>query len=174
MQLFVWNLNKNHTEFSKQIDFELKKAEESVDICIGKLYKSLKMYTERKTQVASSLLQACYLAVIKPISGYVRIACSGLMITSLRQVINRLDASLLSRLFIHNIHTSCFDNLQQVASNLISTDLMQFDEVNRLDAMDRLPYRQKFLNDRNSKICYHSLKDHPKVSKIAKFRCEMF
>ena len=40
-------------------------------------------------------------------------------------------------------------------------------------AMDRLPYRQKFLNDRNSKICYHSLKDHPKVSKIAKFRCEM-
>ena len=29
------------------------------------------------------------------------------------------------------------------------------------------------LNDRNSKICYHSLKDHPKVSKIAKFRCEM-
>ena len=41
------------------------------------------------------------------------------------------------------------------------------------DAMDRLPYRQKFLNDRNSKICYHSLKDHPKVNKIAKFRCEM-
>ena len=39
--------------------------------------------------------------------------------------------------------------------------------------MDRLPYRQKILNDRNSKICYHSLKDHPKVSKIAKFRCEM-
>ena len=39
--------------------------------------------------------------------------------------------------------------------------------------MDRLPYRQKFLNDRNSNICYHSLKDHPIVSKIAKFRCEM-
>ena len=33
--------------------------------------------------------------------------------------------------------------------------------------------RQKFLNDRNSKMCYHSLKDHPKVSKIVKFRCEM-
>ena len=42
-----------------------------------------------------------------------------------------------------------------------------------LKAVDRLPYRQKFLNDQNSKICYHSLKDHPKVSKIAKFRCEM-
>ena len=40
-------------------------------------------------------------------------------------------------------------------------------------SMDQLPYRQKFLNDRNSKICYHSLKDHPKVSKMAKFRCEM-
>ena len=45
--------------------------------------------------------------------------------------------------------------------------------VDVVDIMDRLPYRQKFLNDRNSKICYHSLKDHPKVSKIAKFRCEM-
>ena len=43
----------------------------------------------------------------------------------------------------------------------------------KCDVMDRLPHRQKFLNDRNSKICYHSLKDHPKVSKIAKFRCEM-
>ena len=35
------------------------------------------------TQVAASLLQACYLAVIKPISGRVRIACYGLMIISL-------------------------------------------------------------------------------------------
>ena len=43
----------------------------------------------------------------------------------------------------------------------------------RYKRMDRLPYRQKILNDRNSKICYCSLKDHPKVRKIAKFRCEM-
>ena len=48
------------------------------------------------------------------------------------------------------------------------------EEIHQVDlAMDRLPYRQKFLNDRNSKIRYHSLKDHPKVSKTAKFRCEM-
>ena len=47
----------------------------------------------RHAQVAASLLQACYLAVIKPLSGCVRIACSGLMITSLLQVVNRLDAS---------------------------------------------------------------------------------
>ena len=47
----------------------------------------------RNTEVASSLLQACYLAVIKPISGCVHIACFGLVITSLLQVVNRLDAS---------------------------------------------------------------------------------
>ena len=52
-----------------------------------------RLYTARNAQVAASLLQACYLAVIKPISGYVHIACSGLMITSLLQVVNRLDAS---------------------------------------------------------------------------------
>ena len=52
--------------------------------------------------------------------------------------------------------------------------LYRWKKQNHITArMDRLPYRQKFLNDRNSKICYHSLKDHPKVSKIAKFRCEM-
>ena len=39
-----------------------------------------------------SLLQVCCLAVIKPISECVRIACCGL-ITSLLQVVNRLDAS---------------------------------------------------------------------------------
>ena len=49
-------------------------------------------YTARNAQVASRLLQACYLAVIKPISGCVRIACSGLTITGLLQVVNRLDA----------------------------------------------------------------------------------
>ena len=50
-------------------------------------------YTARNAQVAASLLQACHLAVIKSISGCVHIACFGLMITSLLQVVNRLDAS---------------------------------------------------------------------------------
>ena len=54
------------------------------------------------------------------------------------------------------------------------TSLLQLvDKLQQAGTMDRLPYRQNFLNDRNSKICHHSLKDHPKVSKIAKFRCEM-
>ena len=48
-------------------------------------------YTARNAQVASRLLQACYLAVINAISGCVRIACSGLTITGLLQVVNRLD-----------------------------------------------------------------------------------
>ena len=42
--------------------------------------------TARKAQIAASLLQPCCLAVIKPISGCVRIACSGLITTSLIQV----------------------------------------------------------------------------------------
>ena len=48
------------------------------------------MIHRKKRASAASLMQACYLAVIKPISGCVRIACSGLMITSLLQVVNRL------------------------------------------------------------------------------------
>ena len=43
-------------------------------------------YTARNAQVAASLLQACCLVIITPISGCIRIACSGLMITSLLQV----------------------------------------------------------------------------------------
>ena len=51
------------------------------------------IYTGKNTQVTANLLQACYLAVVKQISGCVRIACSSLMITRLLQVVNRLDAS---------------------------------------------------------------------------------
>ena len=53
-------------------------------------------------------------AIIKPISGCVCIACSSLMITSLLQVINRLNACGWSKLFIHKFDVSCFNNLQQV------------------------------------------------------------
>ena len=81
-------------------------------------------------EVPASLLQACYLALIRPISGCVNIACSGLMITSLPQVVNRFDAS-------------CFNNLQQVckyqvASSLISTDSTQLNEANGLIQDDEL------------------------------------
>ena len=61
----------------------------------------------------------------------------GLMIASLLQVVNRLDASLLSRFLIHKLH--CFNNLQQVckhqvASSLFFIDMTYLDEINRLDA----------------------------------------
>ena len=59
----------------------------------GKLGTGAVLYTARHAQVEAIVLQACYLAVIKPISGCVRITCFGLMITSLLQVVNRLDAS---------------------------------------------------------------------------------
>ena len=55
-------------------------------------------FTAKYAQVPASLLQDCYLAVIKPISGCVRIACSNLMITSLLQVVSRLDESSFLRL----------------------------------------------------------------------------
>ena len=55
---------------------------------------SVALYIVRNAQVAASLLQACYLAVIKPISGCVRIACSDLMTTSLLQVVKKLAAKL--------------------------------------------------------------------------------
>lgn len=49
--------------------------------------------TRRLAQVVASLSAACYLAVVKPIARFVRIACSGLMITRLLEFVNRLDAS---------------------------------------------------------------------------------
>ena len=60
---------------------------------------------------------------------------------------------LCTRLFMHKIDLdipSCFNNLQhacnhQAASNLISTDLMHFDEANRLDAT--CSAIQKFISD---------------------------
>ena len=63
------------------------------------------------------------------------------MVTGLLQVVNRLAASWLSRLFIHQLDASCFVNLQQVQASIrlqqvwfsqtwcnliMSTDLLQF------------------------------------------------
>ena len=80
----------------------------------------------RNAQVAASLLKACCLAIIKPISGCVHIACSGLMITSLLQVVNRLDVSWLSRLFIHKLDPSCCSK----------SDFHRHDEVNLIESRD--------------------------------------
>ena len=68
----------------------------------------------KNAQVTTSLLQTGYLTVTKRISGCVRNACSGLMITSLLQVDNWLDANWFSRLFIHKLDASCLNNLYQV------------------------------------------------------------
>ena len=38
--------------------------------------------------------------------------------------------------------------------------------------MDRLHYGQNFEKSRSRKIYYHSIQEHPKISKIAKFGCE--
>lgn len=60
-------------------------------------------YTGRNAEVAV-LLQFCYLAVIKPLSGCVHIACPSLMIKTCSKT-----------------------------SNINSIDLMQLDETDRLD-----------------------------------------
>ena len=51
------------------------------------------VFLARNADVAVSLSYAGCLAVIKRVSGCVRIACHSLVITSLQQVLNRLDAS---------------------------------------------------------------------------------
>ena len=67
----------------------------------------------------------------KLISGHVHVACSGLMITSLLQVVNMLDASCIVMTFIHQLDASIF--LQQsckyqVSASLIFTDFIQLDD----------------------------------------------
>jgi hypothetical protein len=39
--------------------------------------------------------------------------------------------------------------------------------------MDLLPNEQHFDIDKSRQKCYHSLKEHHKISNIPKFRCEM-
>ena len=120
------------------------------------------MYTAKDAEVAASLLQVCYLAVIKPIPGQVHIACSGLMIkTSLLQVVNRLDASRLSRLFTQKLDASCFNNLQrvskyEVASSLIFTDSMQLMQAHEASTLDAASW-QNCIKQVQSTICIKSV-----------------
>ena len=89
-----------------------------------------KEYAVRNTQVAASLLQACSFAVIKPISGYVPIACSGLMITILLQVACQ-HADLMQVDFQEfNFHSRTCSSLYkyQITSSLIFTDSMKPDD----------------------------------------------
>ena len=39
--------------------------------------------------------------------------------------------------------------------------------------MDLSPFKQNFEKNRNRQKYHHSLKEHPKFTKIAKFGCEM-
>ena len=95
-----------------------------------------RVHSEKRASSSKSAAGLC-LAIINPISGWVRIACSSLIIPSLLQVVNRLSSSLLSGLFIHRLDASCFDNSHQVCkyhveTSLIFTGLLQLDEVTDL------------------------------------------
>ena len=57
-------------------------VEQKYFIVLNSLCPSVKKSSIDVASVAISLLQVCYLAVINPISGCVRIACSSLMMTS--------------------------------------------------------------------------------------------
>ena len=79
-------------------------------------------------------------AITKPISGCVHIACSGLMITSLLQVLNRLAASCELHAGLMQIvsstcsnETTCSKSANIKLQQVVFTDLMQLDEVNRRD-----------------------------------------
>ena len=139
-------------------------------------------YTARNAQVAASLLQACHLAVIKLISGCVRIACFGLMITSLLQVVNRLDASWLSRLFIYKPCLSCFNNLQQVCRYLLHqvwfsqawcnlmTNLHQMDKIHNLHQVCGVPGCVVHTADLSQRtLCITGLNSHSKYTWSSSF-----
>ena len=53
----------------------------------------LMLHSQKRASCSRSAADLMQLAIIKPISGCVRIACSGLIISSLLQVVNRLAAS---------------------------------------------------------------------------------
>ena len=95
--------------------------------------------TTKNARIAISLLAD--LAVIKPIPGCVRIACSRLMTASLLQDVRGLDVSWLSTTFYPQTWSRFINSWHQNASNLQAwcnlmkpTGLMQLDEANRLDA----------------------------------------
>ena len=84
--------------------------------------------TVKNTQVTASLLRACYLAVIKPISGCVHIACSGLMITSLLQADSR---EILFTRLVQVVSTTCSKSANTKLYQVI-TDLIKLNEANRI------------------------------------------
>jgi hypothetical protein len=51
------------------------------------------VHSQKRASCSKSAADLMQLAIIKPISGCVRMACSGLIISSLMQVVIRLDAS---------------------------------------------------------------------------------
>ena len=51
--------------------------------------------------------------------------------------------------------------------------LQLVDELQQVGQMDRLHDGQNFEKSLNRKIYYHSIEEHPKISKIAKFGREM-
>ena len=60
---------------------------------IVKFADDINLHSQKRASCSKSAADLLQVAIIKPISGCVRIACSGLMTTSLLQVVNRLAAS---------------------------------------------------------------------------------
>ena len=92
--LIQWKLTVYNCRVAANTIQETRTVRYSLFTIFYNAQDKLTTYTARNMQ----LLQGFLLAVIKTISGYVRITCSGLMITSLLQVVNRLDASCLQYL----------------------------------------------------------------------------
>ena len=67
-------------------DFFVGALNLDVRSAVGKVAGFLRVHSQKRASCSKS-------AITKPISGCVRIACSGLIITSLLQVVNRLGAS---------------------------------------------------------------------------------
>ena len=85
---FVEKFHKNSSQMDHPLILNASKQRDRVSNLQVSFYT-----TQNALIAASNLLQACCVAVIKPISGFISIAFSGLMITKLLQVVNRIDAN---------------------------------------------------------------------------------
>ena len=84
-------------------------------------------------QVVPSLVGACLLAAIKSMSRYVRIACSGLIVTSLLQAWSKLILKTFHPQPCCNFSHQLVASLQISSCILMFTDIIQLDEANRFD-----------------------------------------
>ena len=118
-------------------------------------HKNKARHTARNMQVASVLLQVCWLAVIMQISGCVRIACSGLMMTSLLQIVNcRLVNDFICKLAVD------FQSFLPISSACNKAKLLDINIVQILHLLNQI--LSKFFIFSKLKLWFAFIYEHTK------------